>query len=126
MADTTKQVLLFTFDGIEHNVPIYLNGKESVQVRKWTDGLLSGGVAVWVQALEDMDPSAWSAAITIAMRRKGIEADYERISADIDLFSKLEVIGDPEGGDDADPPTDLSSDANLVSTSTHDGIGNRS
>lgn len=125
MSDTTE--FSFLYDGVEYVAPAQLTPAESIQLRKWTDGMLKGGME-FIQALSDGDPAAWAAAIVIAQRRNGIDADWSAFMNDTDILVKIGTVG---GEDDAVPPTspELDSPVPAVapgSTSTPADIGNPS
>lgn len=125
MSDTTE--FRFTYDGVEYVAPAQLTPAESNQLRKWSDGMLSGGMR-FIEALGDGDPAAWAAAIVIAMRRNGVDASWEAFMNDADILVKVGTV-DVEG--DAVPPTspepDLNGEAIVPdSMSTPVGIGSPS
>lgn len=121
MSDTTIKI---KWDGVEYAFPGGLTPAESLLVRKWTDGALDGGVA-WFKAVEGMDPVAIVAAIVIAQRRLGIDADFDAYM-DTDIWGGgLEVIA-PDGDDDVPPTSEPSETLGQVSTSTPDGTGDQS
>lgn len=125
MSDTTE--VRFKYDGVEYVAPVQLTAAESIQLRKWTDGMLHGGVQL-VQAMGDGDPAAWVAAIVIAQRRNGVDASWDAYANEVDLFAKISVDGTE---DDAVPPTSLELDcpppaAEPALTSTPADIGSPS
>jgi hypothetical protein len=126
VSDTTE--IRFKYDGVEYVAPKSLTPAESIQLRKWTDGMLHGGVEL-LMALGDGDPAAWAAAIVIAQRRNGVEASWDAYMNDADIMAKVAHEDDEE--DDAVPPTSLEpgcpvENAEPVSTSTPADIGSPS
>lgn len=126
MSDTTE--IRFKYDGVEYVAPKSLTPAESIQLRKWTDGMLHGGVEL-LMALGDGDPAAWAAAIVIAQRRNGVEASWDAYMNDADIMAK--VTHEDDEDDDAVPPTSPDPDSQVPSvepgsTSTPADIGNPS
>lgn len=101
MSDTTE--FSFKYDGVEYVAPSQLTPAESVQLRKWTDGMLKGGME-FIRALGDGDPAAWAAAIVIAQRRNGVDADWEAFMNDTEILVRIDTVDVEE---DAVPPTSL-------------------